>query len=900
MIWSSPINTDDYEFLIKYNNRSNIRTQLVQYARYLSIDDFTMSSSMDPLKSNNVTVATKIGLVTSASINCSSNTISSETTASPNPSPAPTNPTPSPTIYYNVSFLVHDKHITHSKKKEKYISNSFYVQIKGNAHEWTPWNNITLLGENIDNRSKIAYGNYGANQNSNNDQSYVYYNNSVYIWYTFDLFTENVGSTNKMRLLTYHTNDLLFECFNVTQTSGSVSFCDSQSSGISISYEKTEDTDGGCYWVEIFFIDDDYEDYNNTGTCLFEASDSGGDQHGNSQTDLTQFDITATFVTVGMFIFAIMILVFGKMYHRFVKNDTISNPPNYKSIIGFFICLFDFWTDLAALVVYFYYQEENELIFIFGCIFTFVPAIASWIIAIYTIDNWRNANDTSANNVQIWLNKYNKVSYLVTITSTFYGAVDLSTSKIFSFKYFDLPLSKLDYIHLLQYRFLNMTVFKNLPQLVIQLYYINLFVNESVFNHPIIMLSIIFTLLSMLLSVVSQVSRVCYDQRMSIQRMNTYTKSEEYIEPLVMGSQLVFHNNNNVQLMDSTDIHASVNSGISGISDVLGPFIVKKALIVFLGIGDYDDELQNLPGVLKDYQNILNTFVETWKYHALYKIQDNNQTIYSNAIETIKSHHNKFKLHWIEDEIDQFVEEARKHVVMNQHDGLIFCISSHGDTGKIIYDSNMDECDLHDIFKLFQAEWRTQLETYTETKEMSKQLFQIPKIFCIDSCRGSVEATIENVTQIDNDGENHNSKDENKSDETVAIKYKGTGRNNINKSKTKISKPEQLNLKTITKSQAQSLSNDYSNFCKLWANVEGFAVADGSTNGGLFLRNVSTIFGDKKFVLNNGWTQIMFKIREYTKREATLFGNLANFTQIVENEGTLERPVKFQIGKASG
>ena len=57
-----------------------------------------------------------------SSINCSANTVFSQTTASPNPSPAPTNPTPSPTIYCNVSFLVHDKQVTHSKKKEKYIS----------------------------------------------------------------------------------------------------------------------------------------------------------------------------------------------------------------------------------------------------------------------------------------------------------------------------------------------------------------------------------------------------------------------------------------------------------------------------------------------------------------------------------------------------------------------------------------------------------------------------------------------------------------------------------------------------------------------------------------------------------------------------------------------------------
>ena len=103
---------------------------------------------------------------------------------------------------------------------------------------------------------------------------------------------------------------------------------------------------------------------------------------------------------------------------------------------------------------------------------------------------------------------------------------------------------------------------------------------------------------------------------------------------------------------------------------------------------------------------------------------------------------------------------------------------------------------------------------------------------------------------------------------------------------------EKYNLKTISKEQAQTLAAQDANFCKLYGNVDGYAVADGSENGGLFLRNVVKLFGDKKFILKHDWTNIMYKIREYTKREASSIG-LENFTQMVENEGTLERIVKF-------
>ena len=347
---------------------------------------------------------------------------------------------------------------------------------------------------------------------------------------------------------------------------------------------------------------------------------------------------------------------------------------------------------------------------------------------------------------------------------------------------------------------------------------------------------------------------------------------------------------NNNKDMDSMSVY-------SGVSDVLGPFVVNNALIVFLGIGDYGDPLQNLPGVEKDYHNVLNALVGIWNYHALYKIKDSDQVIYSNSVDTIRLHKNKFKLHWIEEEIEKFVEEARKYVVSNGHNGVIFCISCHGDTGKVIYDSDMEEYDLLNIFKLFQPEWGKQLDTYQETSQMSQRLFQIPKIFCIDSCRGSVKAEVKNVQPTIQDTENNDdNKDENKNDDTVTIQFKGNDSNVGSKTNPQNAKQhEEIKLKTITTEQAQSLSNDYGNFCKLWANVDGFAVADGSSNGGLFLRNVARIFRDKKFVLSNTWTQIMFKIREYTKRDATLFG-LENFTQMVENEGTLERPVKFEIG----
>ena len=412
---------------------------------------------------------------------------------------------------------------------------------------------------------------------------------------------------------------------------------------------------------------------------------------------------------------------------------------------------------------------------------------------------------------------------------------------------------------------------------------------------------------------------------------------------------------------------------LSFVSSIAPAFIVNNPLIVMLGIGEYDTGLPNLSGVSKDYYNIIHTFVDVWNYHIFYKLSDNS-CVYSNNIIEMSD---KYKLRWTMDEIHIFVESARKEIVRNKHNGLIFVVSSHGDTGKVIYDSNIEQYYLSEIFNLFSPQFGQILETYTETAQESAHLFQIPKIFCVDCCRGDAGAKVEKVkdipktdnvkdkekdkqkltenantttattpgyttetkmtgpqkhetqTPVISESKNHsesgdasNNQDSNKNnnnqnqnqnqnplkkdvndgnigdnDEAVEQVLNETKdeideqqKENLNetdeKSRTNDSgnmnenEIETYGLKGVTKQQAKVLSAQMSNFCKLWANVEGFSVADGTKNGGLFLRNVAKLFGDRNFISKHSWNDIVLKIREYTFREATLIG-LFNFTQVV-------------------
>ena len=330
-------------------------------------------------------------------------------------------------------------------------------------------------------------------------------------------------------------------------------------------------------------------------------------------------------------------------------------------------------------------------------------------------------------------------------------------------------------------------------------------------------------------------------------------------------------------------------TGITGVSSIAPPLSMDDPLIVMIGIGKYDG-MPNLDGIARDYDNMIDTFVNYWKYKIFYKL-NNNTCIYSNNKSEMKTN---YKLEWDSDEIYQFIEESRKYLVKNRHNGLIFGISSHGDSGRILYDSECEEYALDSIFSMYSPQASQLLETYQETEEESNHLFSIAKIFFLDMCRGTGQAKVTNVTNIPKvakvaaqkaDSENvhaqteNETEKENKTQEHDAI--------SLHKSEEKIV------VKGIGKDEARTLVGQMANFSKLYANIEGFSVGDGSLHGGIFLRSVCKVFKDTKYVSSHKFTQMIFKIREYTKRAATLNGTLFNFTQIVENEGTLEREVVF-------
>ena len=155
-------------------------------------------------------------------------------------------------------------------------------------------------------------------------------------------------------------------------------------------------------------------------------------------------------------------------------------------------------------------------------------------------------------------------------------------------------------------------------------------------------------------------------------------------------------------------------TGITGVSSIAPSIAMDDPLIVMMGISEYEG-MANLAGIPRDYDNFINTFVTYWKYKIFYRLSDNT-CIYTNDKNELKT---DYKLKWNGDEIEQFIEESRKCIVKNKHNGLLFAISSHGDSGRILYDSEGELFELDSIFSMYSPQAAQLLTTYKETREES-------------------------------------------------------------------------------------------------------------------------------------------------------------------------------------
>ena len=276
---------------------------------------------------------------------------------------------------------------------------------------------------------------------------------------------------------------------------------------------------------------------------------------------------------------------------------------------------------------------------------------------------------------------------------------------------------------------------------------------------------------------------------------------------------------------------------LSSQSDNSNSYIkVRNPVVVILGIGAYDkNNLDDLLGVKFDYQNVIDVFTSKWNYKTFYyKTNDN------------------FKLHWTKDEIDQFFNEAKKNVIDNNHDGLICCISCHGNKYGQILDSKGKPRRLRDIYQIFNT----------------RETEQIPKLFVIDACRGSfVGLPIKNEMRA-----NFNSSDDDNNEQRKLNLIKQSHLKNTENKENKENKEnedgQENNQDVENRDSSKELNSKH--IYKLFATADGFASRDDPTGGGFLIQNFTNQFKNVSKIRRQVLTDIMQTVMKETHKNAAL------------------------------
>ena len=197
-------------------------------------------------------------------------------------------------------------------------------------------------------------------------------------------------------------------------------------------------------------------------------------------------------------------LISGNMSARGRRKFNI--PKHYRIWI-FFQNIADFWTDLMSSILL--YLEGFQFLSYLTSFFTILPFIVQLFVGVKFVVKWKHWKNDCPIRLTSYVKKYEILIYLLSIISGFYNTIDLLQSEIFYLKFFKFSLKSEEYNTLRPYRFINIVIFENLPQLAIQIVYLVLVTKENTIYkaNAIVFISMIFSILGLLLAFIRETSR---------------------------------------------------------------------------------------------------------------------------------------------------------------------------------------------------------------------------------------------------------------------------------------------------------------------------------------------------------------------------------------------------------
>ena len=216
-----------------------------------------------------------------------------------------------------------------------------------------------------------------------------------------------------------------------------------------------------------------------------------------------------TLGVVVMAIVGVVMLIAAFCHYYFYLNKKLHrllDKPNVLSILKCIHNVCDLWTDLMFTIILFVQKDEligdGNILWYLSAFCLVVPYILQCILCLWYLQSWQDRIDTLTN-LSNYPSKYEWFIIACTMMFGFYATIELTRSKLFYLTIFHSQMSDSYYQKLKQYRFLNIIILENIPQLFIQYLYIFQYNGKS---DIIACLSMIFSVLSIILASLTNLS----------------------------------------------------------------------------------------------------------------------------------------------------------------------------------------------------------------------------------------------------------------------------------------------------------------------------------------------------------------------------------------------------------
>lgn len=211
----------------------------------------------------------------------------------------------------------------------------------------------------------------------------------------------------------------------------------------------------------------------------------------------------ASYICLGASIVAPIVLIgLGYIYHN-KWNIFYADKPNYMAIFRCIWHICDFYSDIVLCLVLYLESRTHKRInslFYLALLCTFVPYLASNIVTVYFIHQWRLYNVYYSK----YINKYDWVIIVISVFTGFYSAIDICHCRLFYWKAFGLQLKLDEFVKIKTYKFWNVVLSENLMQIMIQISY--LFMTQFDNASFAVINALLFSLFSFLYGLIDKIT----------------------------------------------------------------------------------------------------------------------------------------------------------------------------------------------------------------------------------------------------------------------------------------------------------------------------------------------------------------------------------------------------------